>query len=300
MALHPQIARHRHVLLAVLPLARQYEVGLRNPLEHDARRLDEVGDSLLRDHPTGLRHHRRARRDAMAQAERGSIPVGSRQIDAVIDARNAPGADQIAAQHAVHVVVADAEHPIQREIQRARRQALPGRPARGDIAFGMRALVGKEDLIHAAAARHPWVRTEKAGEIEVEDVGGMALQDGGEMARRPRRESPGILKHIESDIGQLEEFPHLTLGKELVAEHAFPAVPCEARGERAGKHLSAADPRGIDSEDGDHPSRWFHTQAGIGAGAGRGPRAPTRLISGLPQASRRACISGDGFCATST
>ena len=141
--------------VAVLALPRQQEVRLRNSLQHDARSLDQVGDSLFRNHPTRLSHHRRARGDAMAQAERRSVAVDRGQIHAVIDPHDAPSVDQVAAQHTVHVVVADADDLIQGKIQRARRQPLPGRPARGDVAFRMRALIGEEDLGNARAGAPP-------------------------------------------------------------------------------------------------------------------------------------------------
>ena len=119
----------------------------------------------------------------------------------------------------------------------------------------------------------------------------MAFQDPSEIPRGTRRESPGIFEHIEGDIGQFEESPHLAFGQGLVAEHAFPAVRGQARGERAGENLAAADARRIHPEDGDHPSgrlRALHNQAGIGVDAERGRRTPTRSTSGFPLACRRA------------
>src|SRR5205823_2543760 len=85
MLFHTQVAGTRHVLAAVLALSREQKVRLRNPVDDDARGIDQVRDALLRNHPTGLRDYRYSGRDAVAKTKRGSVSVGGRQIDAVID-----------------------------------------------------------------------------------------------------------------------------------------------------------------------------------------------------------------------
>src|SRR5438067_13402009 len=113
----------------------------------------------------------------MLLPEGGAVARHHREIHAVVNAPNTGRRDEGADLHSMRIVIANTHDLIQRQVKRARRPSLPQRPSRWHVAFGLGALVGKEDLFHARKPRDPWVRTEESREIEVQNLRAMFSQD---------------------------------------------------------------------------------------------------------------------------
>ena len=85
-------------------------------------------------------------------------------------------------------------------------------------------MIGEEDSLDATEPCKPWVRTDKAGEMKMENLRAVASQDLPHPQDRSKPRSPGILDHINADVGKLKVGSHRGWRFFEKAQHTLPSA----------------------------------------------------------------------------
>ncbi len=87
-------------------------------------------------------------------------------------------------------------------------------------------MIGEENLAYGPHARLPWIPTQKAGEVKMQDFRVITANDPAQLIFLPV--SVGRFgENIQSDVWQVEKAPHLFSRLAEKTKHAFPAALAE-------------------------------------------------------------------------
>ena len=198
-------ARPHDVALNTPPLGQHLELPSMSPFTHQgethgrivahdrSRCFDQVCEAFFWNLPAHLHDQRSVIGDVVPAAKGCAIArrgVNASKVDAVVDAPVARGRQEVKGFEATAIVIAHADDVIDRGVDQAGSGSLPRlRPLR-DEADRLRPLVSHDDPIDAGHTHQPGVRSEKPGELQVNDGGPVSTNNGSKISHRPRVRAP--------------------------------------------------------------------------------------------------------------